>query len=68
MKRRDLITELKGLKATELVEKARTTAEEMMKLRFRKSTGQTEGINRISGLRKDLARIKTFIKARSLES
>jgi large subunit ribosomal protein L29 len=61
MKRNDFINEIKGLSVTELTERARSMTEEMMKLRFRKVTGQLEQSHRLGQIRRDLARVQTFI-------
>ena len=62
MKRKDLLVELKGLSATDLKTRAKKVAEELMKLRFRRGTGQLEQSSRLGQLRRELARIKTLQK------
>lgn len=63
MKRRDLLKELKSLNAEDLHGRARAMAEELMKLRFRKASGQLEQSHRLQLLKRDLARVQTLIRA-----
>jgi large subunit ribosomal protein L29 len=65
MKRRDTIKELTQLTAQDLQSKARSMAEELMKLRFRKASGQLEQSHRIPELRKNLARVQSFLTSKS---
>ncbi len=62
MKRRDMLKELRGLSAKDLQERAKKTAEEAMKLRFRKASGQLEQSHRIGQLQRELARVLTCLK------
>lgn len=52
--------ELKGLDKAALSARARGIAEELMKLRFRKKTGQLEQTHRLRNLRRELARVLTL--------
>jgi ribosomal protein L29 len=61
MKRKDLLSELRGLSAAGLKERGAKVAEELMKLRFRQTTGQLTQSHRLQILRRELARIKTFL-------
>jgi len=61
MKRKEIIADINGLTAEDLQSRARSIAEELMKLRFRKASGQLEQSHRIPQLRKNLARVQTFI-------
>jgi len=63
MKKKDLFKEIKGLSTEALVEKGRTLAEELMKLRFRKVTGQLETPHQMFIIRRNLARVQTAITA-----
>ena len=56
---------MSGLSSEDLKEKARSIGEEMMKLRFRHTTGQLEQTSRLELLRKNLARVKTFLASRN---
>ena len=62
MKRRDALKELRGLSVKELQDRAKKTAEETMKLRFRKASGQLEQSHRIGQLQRGLARILTCLE------
>jgi len=46
----------------ELVKDEEDLATQLFKLRFQKSTGQAESPQRIRGVRRDLARVKTLIR------
>ncbi len=61
MKKRDFMAEIKEKPLSDLREQARKTAEELMKLRFRKAAGQLEQTHQIGQLRKNLARLETVI-------
>ena len=41
-------------------------AEQLFRIRFAKSLGKQEGVGRIGGLKKDVARIKTIARERVL--
>ncbi len=57
---RDLSTE-------ELTGRAGALREQMMKLRFQKSTGQIENAQDLSALRRDLARAMTILREREIK-
>jgi large subunit ribosomal protein L29 len=59
MTTKDMVNELRSLSAEKLSEKANQAAEELMKLRFRKKTGQLSQTHQLSRARKELARILT---------
>jgi large subunit ribosomal protein L29 len=52
--------EIRELSVDELGQKEREVAEEIFRLRMRKSTGQLENPMRVRALRRDLARLKTI--------
>jgi large subunit ribosomal protein L29 len=52
--------EIRELSIDELRQKEREVAEEIFRLRMRKSTGQLENPMRVRTLRRDLARLKTI--------
>ena len=56
--------EVRELSADEIAQKERELAEEIFRLRMRKSTGQLENPMRLRLLRRDLARIKTIQQER----
>lgn len=62
MKKKELRSELQALSPDELRDRARALGEELMKLRFRKSSGQLEQGHRISEAKRNLARVETFLR------
>jgi large subunit ribosomal protein L29 len=52
--------EIRDLTSDEIQQKERELAEDIFRLRLRKSTGQLDNPMRIRTLRRDLARIKTI--------
>lgn len=57
--------EVRELSADEMLQKEREVAEEIFRLRMRKSTGQLDNPMRLRLLRRDLARIKTIQQERA---
>ena len=57
---------IKELSDEELKSQERDIAEQMFRLRFQLSTGQTEGLKKLRELKKDVARIKTIRRQREL--
>ena len=68
MKRKEFLGELGKLSTVELRERARTLAEEIMKLRFRKSGGQLEQTHRLGELKRSMARVQTVLNRRAVEN
>ena len=68
MKKTDFLKEIKGLPKADLLIRSRQIAEELMKLRFRGSSGQLEQGHRIGLLRRNLARIQTLLSAQVVKS
>jgi large subunit ribosomal protein L29 len=66
MKAKEFINQLRGLSEAELREKARSLAEELMKLRFRKASGQLTQTHRLDEIRRNLARVETIIKQKAI--
>jgi len=60
------IHEFHNLTDAEARQKEQEVAEELFRLRMRKSTGQLENPMRLRQLRRDLARLKTIRRARVL--
>ncbi len=52
----------------DLVEKEKQLKEASWKLRLQKSTGQLENPSRLKTIRRDIARIKTYQRARKAEA
>lgn len=63
MKKKEGLKQLKDMSPESMKEKARTIAEELMRLRFRKTTGQLEQSHRLRELRRSLAQVKTLLSA-----
>ena len=52
--------EIRDLTSEEIYQKERELAEELFRLRLRKSTGQLDNPMRLRNLRQDIARLKTI--------
>jgi large subunit ribosomal protein L29 len=52
--------------ATELEAREKDLTEQIFRLRFQLSTGQAEALKRLREARKDLARVKTLLRAQEL--
>ena len=50
----------------ELQHQERELADQLFKLKFQLNMGQTESLKKIRGLRKDIARVKTILRERSI--
>ena len=59
-------TELKELGLAELVEELRATKQEALNLRFRNATGQLDNNAEIRTVRRQIARINTYIRQREI--
>jgi large subunit ribosomal protein L29 len=59
-------SELRDLDPGSLEERLVETKEELFNLRFQDATGQRDNYKRLRALRKDVARIKTEMRAREL--
>ena len=55
---------IKNLTDAELQHQERDLADQLFKLKFQLNMGQTESLKKIRGLRKDIARVKTFLGER----
>jgi large subunit ribosomal protein L29 len=58
---------LAGLDPAEMRVKLKEIQDESFQLRFRMSMGQTEGLKKIRAMRKDKARLLTYLRARELQ-
>ena len=58
--------EIREMNAEELNQKLASLKEELFNLRFQLATGQLENPMRISAVKKDIARVKTVIRANEL--
>ena len=52
--------------ATELKAREKDLAEQIFRLRFQLTTGQAEALKRLREAKKDLARVKTLLRAQEL--
>jgi large subunit ribosomal protein L29 len=52
--------------ASELVAREKDLTEQIFRLRFQLSTGQAEALKRLREAKKDLARVKTLLRAQDL--
>lgn len=57
MSSKDFLKEIRGLDLAELRSRAVTLAQEIMKLRFRKASGQLEHSHRLKQAKRNLARV-----------
>ena len=57
---------LEGLSVAELESKVREGAEQMFRLKFQMSMGQTDGVSKLRSLRKEKARMLTVLREREL--
>jgi large subunit ribosomal protein L29 len=57
---------MRGWSDEELKGEANKAAEQLFRIRFAKSLGKQEGIGKIRGLKKDVARMKTIARERQL--
>ena len=57
---------IRNLTETELRSQERELMEQMFRLKFQMKMGQTGSLNKIRGLRKDIARVKTIARQRTI--
>ena len=57
---------LRGLDPAEMQNKLREMDEQMFRLKFQMSMGQMEGLKKVREMRKDRARILTYLREREL--
>ena len=62
------IKEIRNLSTEEIMKKIESNKEELFNLRFSQATGNLEKPSRIRELRKEVARMKTIIRERELDS
>jgi large subunit ribosomal protein L29 len=58
--------ELRFLNEGDLIERERELSEELFNLRFQHATGQLENVMRIPQVKRDIARVKTILKEKTL--
>jgi large subunit ribosomal protein L29 len=59
--------EIRVMTSDELVQQLDDAYEELFNLRFQFSTGQLENFNRLTEVKRDIARLKTIMRERELE-
>ncbi|MEH0198991.1 50S ribosomal protein L29 [Caulobacter sp. CCNWLY153] len=59
------IAEIRGLTPDQLAETLINLKKEQFNLRFQAATGQVEKTHRVNEIRKDIARIKTVLRAKA---
>jgi len=60
------VEKFREMSAGELETQQRELAEQIFRLRFQLSTGQTEGLKKLREAKKDLARVKTLLREAEL--
>ena len=60
--------EIRGMTPDQLAETLLNLKKEQFNLRFQKATGQIEKTHRVDEVRKDIARIKTTLRARPAQA
>jgi large subunit ribosomal protein L29 len=60
------LEKIRNLRVEELRHEEQQAAEQLFRLRFQLRLGQTEGVKKLRGLKKDIARIKTIAREREL--
>jgi len=60
------LEKIRNLSDEELKSQEAKTAEQLFRLRFQQSLGNTEGVKKLRGLKLDIARIKTVAREREL--
>jgi large subunit ribosomal protein L29 len=57
---------IRSLSDEELAHQEKTSSEQLFRLRFQVSLGQTDGVKKLRQLRKEIAQIKTVAREREL--
>ena len=60
------LDKIRNLSVEELKHEEQQASEQLFRLRFQLRLGQTEGVKKLRGLKKDVARIKTIARERDL--
>jgi large subunit ribosomal protein L29 len=60
------LEKIRNLSDGELALEEQKAGEQLFRLRFQLKVGQTEGVKKLRGLKKDIARIKTIVRERAL--
>ncbi len=59
---------IRNLTDAELRHQERDLSDQLFRLKFQLNMGQTESLKKIRGLKKDIARVKTMLRAKELEA
>jgi large subunit ribosomal protein L29 len=62
------IEDVRGMSPDQLAEQLVSLKKEQFNLRFQKATGQVEKTHRVGEVRKDIARIKTVLRAKQAQA
>ena len=62
------IDDIRGMTPDQLTDQLVTLKKEQFNLRFQKATGQVEKTHRVGEVRKDIARIKTVLRAKQAQA
>ena len=62
------VEKIRDLSDEELKHQIQDFSEQVFRLRFQMATGQTEGLSKLRGRKKDIARIKTILRERELKA
>ena len=60
------LAKIRSLSDDELLHQEKASAEQLFRLRFQVSMGQTDGVKKLRQLRKEIAQIKTIAREREL--
>jgi large subunit ribosomal protein L29 len=60
------LNKIRNLSDTELKTEADKSSEQLFRLKFQRSLGNNEGVKKLRGLKKDVARLKTISRERQL--
>ena len=60
------LEKIRNLSDEELIKQQGTAAEQLFRIRFQKSLGNTEGLKKLRTLKLDIARIQTVARQRTL--
>jgi large subunit ribosomal protein L29 len=62
------IDDIRGMTPDQLADQLVTLKKEQFNLRFQKATGQVEKTHRVDEVRKDIARIRTVLRAKQAQA
>ncbi|MGH9019648.1 MAG: 50S ribosomal protein L29 [Acidimicrobiales bacterium] len=65
-KTRERVAEMRLLGDHELVERLAESRRELFNLRFQLATGQLDNSSRLKGVKRDIARLSTFVREREI--